>query len=274
MAFLKKHVVNEYAEAHGLDLSDMQWAQANLYVQELAKEEGLVCVNGFLKPQEDKPKEHKTTRPKQDDAQLAMQQHIQRLEAEIAKLTARKQSAESNDNTVNDVAVEAGKVYDLPDEEVVISPGLPFMRHQLIKVDEELGDDLDVEEVSLLDQMGNLNEGQTNRTFRVKGKTGRKTVAQSTLPKEQVKITFNYSKDLVPVVHSNDGLKEGYLWSHHSLPNVKELLIASNAYNDYKAQFSVVQHPENVFYCGNLLAVRRDVVHETFKEIERKHGTN
>lgn len=296
MALLKKDVMNKYIEEHGLDVSGMQWAKANYYVQEEAKKEGLINVDGFLvsenesddvvntpvpEPVEDYPAENKLIEdyPAENvDDQTKqfkdMEAHIKELEAEVSRLKERKRETQNlaPANETNDVVIEDGKIYDLPDEEITIKPGLKFMRHQLIKVDEPIGDDIEVEEVSMLDNLGHFNEGQTNRTFKMKGKTGKKTVAQSTLPKEQVKITFNYARDIVPVVHSNDGVNSGYLWAHHSLPNIKELLVASNSYNEYKSYFSDATHPENVFYCGNLIAVRKDVVHEIFHEIEMKHA--
>lgn len=286
MALLKKDVMNKYIEEHGLDVSGMQWAKANYYVQEEAKKEGLINVDGFLvsekegndvdnnpisEPIEDPVVENDDDQTKQFKD---MEAHIKELEAEVTRLKERKRETQNlaPANEISDVVIEDGKIYDLPDEEITIKPGLKFMRHQLIKVDEPIGDDIEVEEVSMLDNLGHFNEGQTNRTFKMKGKTGKKTIAQSTLPKEQVKITFNYARDIVPVVHSNDGVNSGYLWAHHSLPNIKELLVASNSYNEYKSYFSDATHPENVFYCGNLIAVRKDVVHEIFREIEMKHA--
>lgn len=282
MAFLKKQVLEEYAAKHKLNLDGMSWAQANLYVQEEAKKEGLVFQSGYLVKQNsvgevpDEIMQEASTEEQTHIDEVSTQAvkdlmtHINELEVEISRL--KSEQAEDAADAQADVGVKAGAVYQLPDEEIVIKPGLQFMRHQLIKVEETLGDDVEVEEVSMRDSIGHFNEGTTNRTFRMKGSTGRKVVAQSTLPKEQVKITFNYARDIVPVIHANDGSASGYLWSHHSLPNVKELLVASNSYNEYKELFSAATHPENVFYCGNLIGVRKDVVHEVFHEIEVKHA--
>jgi hypothetical protein len=141
---------------------------------------------------------------------------------------------------------------------------------QLFKYDEELGDDVNVEEISYKDDFNhmNLQRDQATGTYKIKGKTGRKVIAQSTIPKENAGVSYNPETDIVPVVTA-DG-KSGYIYTHSHYPNVKELLMASGQYHKYKDLFNSSIHPENIWYAaGKMLVCRKDVVEYVFSEIER-----
>mgnify|MGYP007012508138 CR=1 FL=1 len=161
--------------------------------------------------------------------------------------------------------------YNIPNKTVILAPEIKATSVQLIKYDEELGDDLTVEEVSFKDEFGmkpierDLNYG----TYKVKGSSGRKVIAQSTIPKENAGVTYNPARDLVPRV-TYDG-KTGYIYTHQSYPNIKQLLMDCGQYPKYKHLFSAKEHPENIWYAaGKLLVCSIPMVHYIFDEIERE----
>jgi len=154
---------------------------------------------------------------------------------------------------------------------VMISPELAATTKRLAKYEEEIGDELEIEEKSYEVGRTNFNAGKdlVTGTFFVKGKTGRKTKAICSLPKENSGMIFRPGVDLVPVVTWQG--KAGYLWTHGRLPNVKSLLFQSGYYEKYKDLFSATKHPENIWYAaGKQLVVNPNVVHSVFAEIERE----
>lgn len=161
---------------------------------------------------------------------------------------------------------------EIPNKTIMLSPEIRATNIQLIKYDEELGEDLTVEEVSFKDDFGTrpIERDLTYGTYKIKGSSGRKVVAQSTVPKENAQVTYNPARDLVPRV-TYDG-KTGYIWTHQHYPNIKGLLMDSGKYHKYKHLFSAKEHPENIWYAaGKLLVCNISMVHYVFDEIEREY---
>lgn len=163
-------------------------------------------------------------------------------------------------------------ISDYKGKTILISPEIRATRYQRFKYDEELDDDLEIEEAmydgTTLDQR---NTDNASGTYIVRGKTGKKVVAQSTLPKINAAITFRPDHDMFRVL-TYEG-KSGYQYTH-----VKQVLRQSGYWEDYKRYF---QDEPNIWYAaGKQLCCDIGVVHHVMKEIEkrerqkREHGSD
>ena len=170
--------------------------------------------------------------------------------------------------------------------DVMLSPELSPERYRLLKYDEELGDELEIVERKfdmnrVTDEVFDISGGDVNYsdssdkvdivndyttgTYRIKGATGRKVVAMSSVPKENYGSGMSI-EDLVPTVSWNG--RVGYLWTHPTFQNVKSLLQQSGYYHEYKDQF---KNEPNIWYvAGKTLACNISLVHHIFREIEEK----
>ena len=168
------------------------------------------------------------------------------------------------------------------DKTVVISPELAPERYRLVKYDEELGPDYDVverkfdmnrETDEVFDISGEL--GDRNRvdqyhdyltgTYRLKKRSDRKVTGLASVPKENSGM-YERWQDPVTVVTWKG--RAGYLWKHMFLPNVRDLLMQSGYYNEYKHLF---KDEPNVWYAaGKQLVCDPHLVHQVLKEIEEK----
>lgn len=163
---------------------------------------------------------------------------------------------------------------------ILISPEMAQTTIQLIKYDEELGEELTVEEKSYKDEFENganfpMEKDLYSATYRIKGKTGKKVIAQSTLPKENAGITFRMDRDLFPVVRFKGHI--GYLWTHQRLPNVKAALKQSGYYERFKRYF--IDDPNAMWHAGGLLVVDAGITLNVIRMIEdaerqRRQGGN
>lgn len=169
-------------------------------------------------------------------------------------------------------------------KDVMISPELPPERYRLLKYDEELGNDIEVEERSFYmdpdtDRVYDISGGEmdyrnkvdsyhdyTTGTYRLKNRSNRKVVAMSSVPKENYGSGMTIGKDYVPVVTWNG--RAGYLWTHPTYPNVKALLKESGYYHEYKDRFT--SEPNIWYAAGKTLACDIGLVNSIFKEIETR----
>lgn len=159
-------------------------------------------------------------------------------------------------------------IKDYRNKIVLVAPELKQTPIQLAKYEEDLGEEPMVEDSNVMDDwnMGKpLQKDLVTGTHYITGTTGRRVVAQSTLPKENAEITFRPTVDLVPVVKFQE--RRGYLFTHHRLPNIKALLIACGHYEEYRKTFS---EPPYVFYLTGLLCCDIDAAHQIFDRIERE----
>jgi len=154
-------------------------------------------------------------------------------------------------------------------KKILLSPEMASTPHQLIKYDEDLGEEISAEEqkvwLGILKEQG---KEHIDSTYVIKGKTGKRTIAQSTLPKQNAKLIFDPNKD-VAVVASFKG-RTGYLWTHQRLPNIKDILQKSGYLGEYQNRFSGEQG--TLFYVNALLCCDIELAHTVMKEIERKHA--
>lgn len=156
------------------------------------------------------------------------------------------------------------------DKTVFIAPEMAADANRVVRYMEEIGDDLDVEEKRFTAGGDNKYgysgyQDLSTGTFRVKGKTGRKVVAECSLPKENAQIVFRPGVDMFPVVTYRG--KSGYLYKHHKFPNFKDVLVQSGYYEDYKDKLA---SGHNTFYLTGLLCVEPSVAHWIMHDIEER----
>lgn len=167
---------------------------------------------------------------------------------------------------------------------ILLSPELSSERYRLIKYDEVLGNEIEVEERSfdidpntdmVFDKSGGkIDYGNvvdqyhdyTTGTYRIKNRSERKVVAMSSVPKENAGMIFRPGIDYATVVTWNG--RSGYLWKHWRYPNVQALLKAAGDkyYQKYRGRF---KDEPNVWYAaGKMLVCDPYLVHQTLKDIE------
>lgn len=153
-------------------------------------------------------------------------------------------------------------------KKLIICPEMASTPIQLFGYEEELGEELYVEEkVFDIENTGlSVSKDLATGTFNVTGKSGKRVKAQSGMPKEGCEISFRPDIDWFPVCTFQN--RSGYLWTHHRLPNVKHVLIASGFYEDYRDRFK--DEPFIWHSGGKLLACDINLVHSVMREIERK----
>jgi hypothetical protein len=193
-------------------------------------------------------------------------------EANRAQETVREVPVvEQKKKLIPTTPVHEPTIEDIKGVTVFISPEMPLVANQLYKYEEELGYDTKVSPVSFdAEQAASMEPHKIkSATFQVKGKSGRKVIATSTLPRWNAEMTYRPDRDIVPVVTCNG--KSGYLWTHHKFPNIKQLLMDSGYYYDYKRYFNAQHYPNNIWYAaGKLLVANIETVHSIFREIEHK----
>jgi len=171
---------------------------------------------------------------------------------------------------------------------IMLAPELPPERYRLIKYDEELGNEMDIEERQFdmnmaTDQVFDKSGGEidfskragkssdaymdyTTGTYRIKGHNERKVVAMSSVPKENYGLGIEAGVDYFPIVTWAG--RAGYLWTHPTYPNVKAMLMESGYYHEYKDKF---QREPNIWYvAGKTLACDIGLVKAIMQEIEAK----
>ena len=170
---------------------------------------------------------------------------------------------------------------------VMISPELAPERYRLLKYDEDLGSDIEVEERHfdmddndrVFDRAGGkVDYGNvvdqyhdyTTGTYRIGKRSNRRVIAMSSVPKENSGMIFRPGIDLVPVVTWKGRM--GYLWTHQRLPNIKNLLIECGKYQKYKDRFK--DEPAIWYAAGKQLVCDPQLVHAIFAEIEEEAQKN
>lgn len=167
---------------------------------------------------------------------------------------------------------------------IMMSPELAPERYRLLKYDEVLGNDFEVEERKFdmnmdTDTVFDVAGGEvsydnvidqfhdyTTGTYRLKKRGDRKVTAMSSVPKENSGMFFRPGIDYATVVTWKG--RVGYLWKHWTYPNVRALLMESGYYQEYKKLF---KDEPNVWYAaGKQLVCDIGLVHQVLHEIEEK----
>lgn len=238
MGFMKKEELLAEAERLGIDISTMKYQDQVAAVARAQRQE-----------QEGKPI---------DISEITSAVEVKRDETRNVKQDKRKKDIEMGRKVWNEVK---GK-------RIVIAPMIrPEEANVLFKYDEELGDDVEVEEVyydlgTLGNPSGNVNQ---DGTFRIKQKTGKKVIAQSTIPKENAGIDY-YVGDWFPTVKDPVSGREGYQYKKY----VEPLLRKSGHFQEYAEYFDHRKYPNNVFYISGWSCCDKDLVNWIFNDINRK----
>lgn len=237
--FMKKEVLLTEAERLGVDLGGLTW-----------------------------PQQQKAVLDAQDEERSGREHSRKSLE-EIIEIIDES-PVETKEVVVHVDVHEPDFMERVRGKKLIICPEMAPTPTQLFGYEEELGDDLVVEETIF--ELGNTglstSKDLATGTFNVKGKTGKKVVAQCGMPKEGCEISFRPDRDWFPVCTFQG--RSGYLWTHHRLPNVKDALIKSGYYEDYRERFK--DEPFIWHSAGKLLACDINLVHSVMRDIERKAG--
>ncbi len=191
---------------------------------------------------------------------------------QLESMAPKNSTTTNNEVEENADAKQAGierMKKNFKDGKVRISTEMKAVKYQVHKYEEPLGYDVEVEEMEATpDMIENAKaDGVASGTYVIKRKSGRRVVAQSTLPIENVSITFDSARDVAPVAEY-DG-RRGYLWTHPTLFGIKDLLIESGYYEKYKEKFDGTKYPTNIWYAGTkFLVCSIPLVHYIFTEIE------
>lgn len=250
MPFMKKEELHAEAERLGVDIEGLPYHEQNKRV--------LAAIEAESATSE--------TTTSNDEELLKARQEIEELKKQLRSMqTSNDPEAEAEGSAV------ASKKFAT----TIMAPEIRATGVQLVKYDEELGEDVTVEEISFKDEFEKnslmIDRDVMAGTYKIKSRNGRNVIAQSTLPKINAGVRYNPDMDLVPVVTYRG--KSGYIWTHHHYPNIKELLKASGRYQKYKHLFNAKENPNNIWYAaGKLLVVDRDVVHAVFQEIEADYA--
>ena len=227
MGYRNKEECLIQAERLGLDITGMSWAQLQKAVKEALIKEQLGIVD---EPKKETP-------------------------AEKPKVNKNKRNSSKTKFFFD----------QLVGQKIMTSPELAPDAARAIHYEEELGDDLIVDEkyydIRNLDPVIGERSMATG-TYIIKGKSGRKVIAESALPKENPGESYTFGKDWVHVLEVNG--KRGYRWTE-----VKYLLKQSGYYHKYKNEF----RQPYVWYANGIIAVDIDLTNHVFNEImeeERK----
>lgn len=249
MAYRKKEDCIREAERLGIDVAGMDWPTLQRVVSNALKAEELgLDVNA-------------NTVNLVDDVRVS-----------VHEVAAKKESKRINDPLIPYL-----------DKQILMSPELSPERYRLVKYDEDLGNEIEVEERSFdinreTDQVYDVSGGEvshenqidtyhdyTTGTYRIKQRSERRIKGMASVPKENPMLSFRPGLDWATVVTFKG--KSGYLWKHWRYPNVSALLKAAG--DEYYQKYrKVFKDQPNVWYaCGHLVC-NPHLVHQVFKEIE------
>lgn len=255
MAFLNKRQVEEYAEAHGLNLAGLSWQQKQKVISDHMKTQ-VTEARKLVKNE-------RTSRDDRDD--------------EIKKLKRQLDEARAQAKAVPQVPVvfekglnsPAPTIEDYENVVLIASPEQRPTQYQRGKYYENVGTEKITHEVSLgvgnQSPFGNDESGTRSATYTVES-TGRPVVAESTMPKYSCLLTYRPTKDLCAVAEY--GGHRGYLWTHHRLPNIRAMLQQMGAYEEFKDEWQ--KGTGRMFYLGGLLCCDIGFTEGMFKRIQRE----
>lgn len=254
--FMDKETLEQKAQELGVDLTGLTWPQKQGAVMNAMKQENQPIVENSdgLSMEEIKIRLSDPI----DDIFSPVELNV----APVEKLSDEVKVHVEDDSIKDPMASMRGK-------KVMIAPEMAPTSRQLFGYDEVLDEEVTVEEVVHdVDAAYTAGKDLVTGTYNVTGSTGKRVVARTALPKEGCGITFRPDVDLVPVAKFRG--REGYLWTHHRLPNVKQLLKESGYYEEYKSRF--VDEPAIWHSGGKLLACDISLVHSIMSEIEHKEA--
>ena len=155
--------------------------------------------------------------------------------------------------------------------EVEIAPEMGPDPNRVIRYMQDIGDELIIEEKKF--SAGNVQDSEyratrdyTTGTFHIVGKSGNRTVAECSIPKENAGARYNFAQDWMPRLTYMG--REGYpMKAYAGHPGFKDLLKQSGYWDEYKDK---LKEEPNVFYLTGRLCVGVDVAHSIMRDIMRK----
>lgn len=151
-------------------------------------------------------------------------------------------------------------------EKTQLAPELFPDANRIIRYEEELGDELDIEEKTFMGMEGkdiinySMHRDYATGTFKVKGKTGRRVKGEASIPKENAGRSFDANRDWFEVVEFQG--RRGYRYSQF-----KSALMKTGYFEDYRKD--LCKEP-NVFYLTGILCVSIPYAHHIMEEIEAR----
>lgn len=265
MAFLNKAQVESYASVAHLDLNGLTWQQKQKAINDHMRRNGIKDPIRYIGDQ-DAPMD-----PSIDMAEEindAMNHRIKELERQL-------EEARSNQPVPQvPVVFEKGRnvpqptIEDYENVVLIASPEQRPTKYQKGKWYENVGTQKDTEEISFdvgkASPFHDRESGTKNATYRITD-TGRKVEAESTMPKYSALLTYRPTKDLVAIAEY--GGHKGYLWKHHRLPNIKNLLEQMGAFEEFKEEW---QKQRKIFYLAGLECCDIPFTEYMFEKIQRE----
>ena len=252
MGYRKKEDCIKEAERLGIDVAGMNWPALQKAVSDALKLESLgVDVN---------------------QSNMEMLDEVRGAIIEVVK---------EHDVKAHDA--KADPLIPYLDKHILMSPELSPERYRLVKYDEDLGSELEVEEREFdidreTDEVFDKSGGKishdnrvdayhdyTTGTYRIKNRSDRRVIGMASVPKENPQLSFRPGVDWATVVTFKG--KSGYLWKHWRYPNVSALLKAAG--DEYYQKYrKVFKEQPNVWYaCGHLVCDPY-LVHQVLHEIQ------
>ena len=265
MAFLNKAQVESYAEAAHLDLNGLTWQQKQKAINDHMRRNGIKDPMHFIETLNASVDQ---TIDMVDEINDAKNNRIRELERQL-------EEARSNQPVPQvPVVFEKGRnvpqptIEDYENVVLIASPEQRPTKYQKGKWYEYVGTQKDTEEISFdvgkASPFHDRESGTKNATYRVTD-TGRKVEAESTMPKYSALLTYRPTKDLVAIAEYNG--HKGYLWKHHRLPNVKNLLEQMGAFEEFKEEW---QKQRKIFYLAGLECCDIPFTEYMFEKIQRE----
>lgn len=245
MAYRKKEDCIKEAERLGIDVSEMDWPSLQKAVSNALKLEELGV-------------------PVSEDSR------------ELFDAIAEKPMEAKTENAADPLTPYLDKF-------ILMSPELSPERYRLVKYDEDLGPEMEVEERVFdidraTDMVYDMSGGEvphenkidtyhdyTTGTYRIKSRGERRVMGMASVPKENPMLSFRPGIDWATVVTFKG--KSGYLWKHWRYPNVSALI--RQAGDEYYEKYrKVFKDQPNVWYaCGHLVC-NPHLVHRVLREIQ------
>lgn len=232
MGFMKAEELQAYADKYNLNIDGLSYQEKNKYVQDHMK---MMSGSGY---EEKNFSENKLTEEQEEK---------------------RKRDIEYGRQVYNDIK----------DKRIIIAPAIrPEEANVLFKYDEELDYEKEVEEVSFdLHSLGSPNGGVSrDGTYRILGETGKKVIAQSTIPKENAGIEYHPGEDWFPLIVDPTTGAKGYQFKKY----VKPYLEKAGIYEEYAHYFDSKKYPNNNFYICGHSCVRKELVDWIFKDVNSR----
>jgi len=187
---------------------------------------------------------------------------------------------------------DADRLREFFGQNIMLAPELSPEKYRLVKYEEDLGSEIDVEERRFdinreTDQVYDMSGGVVDHgnqidayhdyatgTFLLKNRSERRVKGMASVPKEQSGLSIRAGYDWVPVVSFKG--KHGYLWKGKcGMQGISDLIKAAG--DEYWSKYrSVFKDPPNMWYsCGQLVCdpyLADRVLKEIEEDVKKKRA--